>query len=125
MAIVNPTVTNQGELVIVQWVGLANLDSGAPYAFPQWADRSVQVSGTFGVGGSVRWEGSNLAAPSGDADYAVLTDPQGNDLNIVAAKIEAITEIVRFARPRVTAGDGTTTLTVTLVAFNSRTARGG
>lgn len=125
MAVINPTITQKGDLTIVQWLNMANTDSGAPYGFTQWADRSVQVSGTFGLGGSARWEGSNLASPAVDADYAVLTDPQGNDLNIAAAKIEAVTELVRWSRPRITAGDGTTAITVTLVAFNSRTARGG
>lgn len=125
MAIVNPTLTQKGDLTIVQWPNMLNGDSGAPYAFTQWADRSVQVSGTLGVGGSARWEGSNLAAPSADADYSVLTDPQGNDLNIASAKIEAVTELAVWSRPRITSGDGTTSITVTLVAFNSRTARGG
>lgn len=125
MAVITPTLTPKGDLTIVRWVNMTNGDSGAPYAFTQWADRSVQVSGTFGAGGSARWEGSNLPAPSSDADYSVLTDPQGNDLNITSAKIEAVTELAAWSRPRITAGDGTTSITVTLVAFNSRTARGG
>jgi len=45
----------------------------------------------------------------------VLTDPQGNALDITAAKIEAISENVRLIRPRVTAGDVTTSLAVTIL----------
>lgn len=120
MATRTPTVTNNGDLTIVQWTGLLNGDDGSPYKFTQWADRSIQVTGTFGAGGSVRWQGSNDGST-----YAALTDPQGNDLNITAAKMEAVTELALWSRPLVTAGDGTTSLTVTLVAFNSRTARGG
>jgi hypothetical protein len=50
----------------------------------------------------------------------VLTDPQGNDLNITTAKIEAISEATRFVRPVVTAGDGTTSLTVFLMFKRAR-----
>lgn len=120
MATVNPTVTNKGDLTIVQWASMASGDDGAPYAFTQFADRSVQVSGTFGAGGNAKWEGSNNSST-----FDTLTDPQGNALDFTSAKLEAVTELAVLSRPRITAGDGTTSLTVTLVAFNSRTARGG
>jgi hypothetical protein len=120
MATINPTVTNKNDLTIVQWVNMANGDDGAPYAFTQWADRSVQVAGTFGAGGNAKWEGSNDGT-----NFGVLTDPQGNALDFTSAKIESVTELALKSRPRITAGDGTTSITVTLVAFNSRTARGG
>jgi hypothetical protein len=42
-----------------------------------------------------------------------VTDPQGNALSFTTAKIECISELVRYIRPRVTGGDGTTSLTVT------------
>lgn len=96
--------------VIATWPDLANGDDGSPIELANFADRSVQVVGTFGAGGSVRIEGS-----LDGTNYAPLTDLQGNDLNITAAKIEAITEVVRWIRPRVTAGDGTTSLTVTML----------
>lgn len=120
MATITPTFTNQGELTIVQWSNMLNGDDGAPYAFAPWADRSVQVTGTFGVAGNARWEGSNDTVI-----YGVLTDPQGNPLDFTSAKLESVTELARQSRPRITAGDATTSITVTLVAFNTRTARGG
>lgn len=95
-------------------------DVGTPFQFAQWADRSVQVTGTFGSGGNLLWEGSNDGT-----NYFPLSDPQGNALNITEAKIEAITEICAFARPRVTAGDVTTSLTVTLLARGDGSRRGG
>ena len=85
-------------------------DQGAPLESPGWSDRSVQVAGTFGTGGSVRIEGSNDGT-----NYAALTDPQGNALDITTAKIEQIMELTRYIRPRVTAGDGSTSLTVTIL----------
>jgi len=106
-----PTLAYDG-VDIYQWTGLtkATDDVGDAQEVPGYADRSVQVTGTFGAGGSVRIEGS-----LDGTNYAVLTDPQGNALDITAAKIEAISENVRMIRPRVTAGDGTTTLVVTIL----------
>jgi len=92
---------------LIEWSGLTNGDDGDPAGLFGAADRSVQVTGTFGVGGSLRIEGSNNGV-----NYAVLTDPQGNDLDITEAKIETVTENVRYIRPRVTAGDGPTSLAV-------------
>ena len=96
--------------VIVTWPALANGDDGKQIELANFADRSVQVTGEFGVGGLVRIEGS-----INGTDYAPLTDPQGNNLDINTAKIEAVAELVRWIRPRVTAGDGSTAITVTML----------
>ena len=96
--------------VIVTWPAMQNGDDGQPIELANFADRSVQVSGEFGIGGSVRIEGS-----INGTDYAPLTDPQGNNLDINTAKIEAIVELVRWIRPVVTAGNGSTSLTVTML----------
>lgn len=93
------------------WSGLTNAttDDGAPVEMPDYADRSIQVQGTIGAAGNLRIEGSNDGT-----NYVVLTDPQGTALNIVAAGvIEQIQEITRYIRPRITAGDGTTSLVCT------------
>lgn len=107
------------DVMLVTWTGLtkATDDYGAAVQVPALADRSVQVIGALGVGGSVRIEGSNKAVPGEavPADWAVLTDPQGNNLDISAPKIESVTEPVLWIRPRVTAGDGTTDFTVILL----------
>jgi hypothetical protein len=96
--------------VVATWPGMQNGDDGQPIELANFADRSVQVVGNFGTGGNLRIEGS-----LNGTDYAPLTDPQGNNLDINAAKIEAITELVRWIRPVVTAGDGSTSLTVTML----------
>jgi hypothetical protein len=85
-------------------------DVGLPIEMPGSADRSVQISGTLGAGGSLRIEGSNDGT-----NYATLTDPQGNALDLTSLKIETVMEITRYIRPRVTAGDGTTSLTCTIL----------
>lgn len=99
-----------GSCFVATWADMQFGDDGSPIELAMFADRSVQVTGTFGAGGSVRIEGS-----INGTDYAPLTDPQGNALDINTAKIEAISEVVRYIRPRVTAGDGTTLLTVTML----------
>lgn len=96
--------------VIATWANMQNGDDGQPIELANFADRSVQVFGTFGAGGNVRIEGS-----IDGTNYAPLTDPQGNALDINTAKIEAIIELVRWIRPVVTAGDGSTSLTVTML----------
>lgn len=122
MATKTPTflpVLDDGSIQIVQWAAMANGDDGAPFAAAQWADRSIQVTGTFGTGGNLRWEGSN----DGGANWVVLTDPQGLALDITSAKLKTVTEITALVRPRVTVGDGTTSLTVTLLARRQQPLR--
>lgn len=116
MATRQPTVTTIGEMVkLVTWTGLANGDDGAPVDYPEFSDRTVQVRGTFGVGGSIQMEGSNQDAPSAAADYDLLADPQGNDIVKTAADLESVMDVPRWTRPRVTAGDGSTSLNVKMV----------
>jgi len=107
-----PTTQDYEGIILASWSGLtfATTDVGAAAEFPNFADRTVQVIGTLGVGGSVRIEGS-----LNGTDWVVLTDPQGNNLDITSLKIEAISEATRYIRPNVTAGDGTTNLTVLLM----------
>src|SRR5687768_10491786 len=82
-----------GKCRVVVWTGLtkATDDTGDPMSVPGFSDRSVQVEGTFGAGGSCRIEGSNNGV-----NYRVLTDPQGNALDITAAKIEAVVEATKY-----------------------------
>jgi len=96
---------------IVAWSGLtsATTDTGSPLEMGGSADRSIQITGTFGAGGTLLFEGSNDGTT-----YATLTDPQGNALSITAAKIETVMELCRFVRPRISAGDGTTSLVCTM-----------
>lgn len=111
-AIITKLSTYGDQAMVVAWSGLTytTTDLGSAFENPGWADRSIQVTGTFGTGGSVRIQGSNDGT-----NWAVLTDPQGNDLNITTAKIEQVSEITRYIRPLITAGDGTTSLVVTML----------
>lgn len=110
----------------VRWTGLLNGDSGAPFPCPHRADKAVQVYGTFGAAGNCRIEGSNDQGYDANGTalsptYAPLNDPQANQLDFTAAKIEEVLENPNLVRPNITGGDGTTLLTVVMII--SSTAR--
>lgn len=96
----------------VKWLGLTftTTDVGEAITMGAWQDRTVQVVGTFGAGGSVSIYGSN----DGGTTWTILTDPLGNNLTFTSAGMKQITELPYEIRPAVTAGDGTTSLAVWL-----------
>lgn len=95
----------------LSWPNLANGDIGIGRDVIDFADRSVQVEGNFGVGGNLALEGTNDGT-----NWRVLHDPLGVALNISAPGIIQVSETVAQMRPRVTAGDGSTLLSVSLFA---------
>ena len=99
---------------VATWPNLGQGDDGQHIQFAQYTDRSAQVFGIFG-GASIAVQGSNDGA-----NWATLTDPQGNDLLLTSAKIEMITEATAYIRPLVVGGDGTTDLTVCMLCKESR-----
>lgn len=103
--------TKNTRAFVTQWLAIPANDAGDAVEFSQYTDRSVQVTGTFGAGASVIIEGSN----DGGNTWATLTDPQGNPLTITSPKIEMVSEAVAQVRPRVSGGDGTTSLNVYLL----------
>lgn len=112
-------ISRDGSALRFSWSGanaLANGDSTSPIPFCEFADRSVQVLGTFGAGGTIVFEGSN----DGGATYATLNDLSGgNAWSKTAAGIDGVAEITQLARARVTGGDGTTSLEVHVVLRRS------
>lgn len=112
ITITNPNVHLHDDAgwLLAAWSGLLLNDDGAPVELAAYADRSAQVTGVFGVGGTIVLEGS-----IDGVNYHTLRDPLGNNLSITAAGIKSVLELPRYLRPRVTAGDGTTALAVTLL----------
>jgi hypothetical protein len=103
---------------VVRWGPLTTTDAdGGAVEMPGSSDRTVQFTGTFGVGGTIIMQGSNVLAPVAgtDNDWFPLTDPQGNAISKTSAAGEAVLELTRWIRPKVTAGDGTTSLTARLL----------
>lgn len=90
----------------IKWLAMANGDVGESVTLGAWQDRTIQITGTFGTGGSVTMKGSN----DGGTTWVALTDPLGNALTFTSAGMKQITELPYEIRPEVTAGDGTTSL---------------
>jgi hypothetical protein len=95
---------------LLTWTGLDTDDSGTPVELVDYADRTVTITGTFGAGGSITIQGSN-----DNTNWFAVTDPQGNAITKTAAGMETLMEAPRYIRPLVTAGDGTTSLTVKIL----------
>lgn len=120
-----------GSLIRIQWTALTftTLDSGQPAPWAEWADRTFHAWATnfitgvvsvIGAGGNLILEGSNDYDPNTDvanATWAPLTSQTGTVLNTVTAvAIVQGTESPLWVRPRISAGDGTTSCNVILCA---------
>ena len=90
----------------VVWAAVPNGNQGDAIA-EDWTTASFQVGGTFGAGGSVQMEGSNDGT-----NWVILP---GTAALTAAGFFAPITASFRpkYVRCNVTAGDGTTALTVT------------
>jgi hypothetical protein len=110
MAVTNFVPNSQAQLdhAVFAWPAVPNGNTGQPVAYAG-RERSIQVEGTFGAGGSVSIEGSNDGQ-----NYHVLNDSSGTPLTLTAAALKTIGDEAIFIRPKVTAGDGTTALNITL-----------
>ena len=101
-----------GSVVILSWPAVPNGNDGTFAEYSEYVDKSVQVTGTFGVSGSVSLEGSNDGV-----NWFTLTRPGATALSFTAAGLAAVVEATKYIKPLVTAGDGTTSLTVTVFAL--------
>lgn len=100
-----------GECRTVTWANLTEADTGDAVSFAEFADRSIQVHGTFG-GGTLVVEVSNDGT-----NWFTANDPQGNALSFTSARFEAIQEASAFIRVRPTTGTG---VSLTAVMFCRR-----
>lgn len=99
---------------LITWTLLDSDDSGAPVELVDYPDKTATITGTFGAAGSITLQGSNDGT-----NWFALTDGQGNNITKTAAGMELIIENPRYIRPLVTAGDGTTSLTVKILCRRS------
>ena len=91
-------------------IPLANGDNTSSVPVLGYDEITVAVVGTFGVGGSVAVEGS-----LDNSTFFALPNLAGTAIAITAAGIAVVgTSGVRYVRARVTAGDGTTSLTASI-----------
>lgn len=118
MATVTPSVLSNGQnlydfngVTVHKWDSMANGDVGAPVTMGRRNDKTVQIFGTPGIGGTVIMEGS-----LDGVNYAPLKNVFNGDLSFTDDSIATITEVTTYIRPSVTAGDGTTSFTVLLLS---------
>lgn len=114
MAVRTPTIHSlDAGTKLVEWTGLLNGDTGSPVYLPEFGDRSVQLSGTLGVGGAATMQGSNDLPTATPSTYGSLTDPGLTAIVLSAVgALETILDPTVWVRPNITAGDGSTNLTV-------------
>lgn len=113
----------QNKSTITTWAAIPNGDFGDAIKISGAPDKCVQFFGTFGTGGTVVMEGSNdprVETNLGSAIWFPLTDPQANAISKTNASGEQILENPVYIRPRVSAGDGTTAITVILCSKYSK-----
>lgn len=100
---------------VFTWTPMTLLDAGSGVGSPGSGDRTVQVEGTFGAGTAVVIEGTLDMV-----NWRSLHDATGSLLTFSAAGLRSILENVLALRPHITAGDGTESITVTLLTRNPR-----
>src|SRR5262245_9337048 len=97
------------------WAALGNGDDGAKVDVTDLADMtfSPRTTGSvFGAGGTVIAEGSC----DGGTNWFPLKDASSTPISKTAGGLSVVLEHPQFIRPRVTAGDGTTSILVDLFA---------
>ena len=110
------TTPVDGAVEVWEWPDMANGDTGSFPVLPLHGDKSVHAFGTFGAGGTVTLRGTN-EAESQEPNCAILHDPTGTNLTLTTtagAGLKQVLEAPYAVSPKVTAGDGTTSLTVRL-----------
>lgn len=93
---------------IYTWTPLTTTNAdGQPTGYAGSGQRTIQITGTWGVGGACIVEGSL----DGGATWFQLNDLGGTAISLTANGLKGVREDVPLIRPRVTGGDGTTSLT--------------
>lgn len=99
---------------LVKWSAIPNGQQGSGWSVGPFQALTAQLLGTLGAGGSVTIEGSNDGT-----NWAACHNPGGTAATLTALGLVTIMEIPLFLRPNVTAGDGTTALTVIVLAIGT------
>lgn len=113
MAVIAPTIVPvgnmDGSIVRVTWTPVIETDTCAPASLPEFADKSIQVFGSFG-GTSVALHGSN----DGGTTFAALNIPAGTAIAITTTSIKQVLENTEQIKPVLTGGTSTSISVVVL-----------
>jgi hypothetical protein len=94
-------------LKVIQWTLTDANPGGQPFVVGgHFPDKSIQVFGTFGSGGTVKLQGTN--EPDTPSNWDNLDDPQGSEISLAAAGIEEVLQNTLQIRPYLSAGTGVT-----------------
>lgn len=99
-----------GSTIIVTWSPVTSADTCVAVRYPEFADRSIHVSGTFD-GATVQIQGSN----NGGVSFATLADPTETTISISTERIRAILENTDYVKPVISGGGGAQSLTVSVL----------
>ena len=122
MAVISPTITavgrGDGGTVLVTWAAVTETDTFGPVSLPEYAEKSVHVSGTFDSA-SVAIQGSNDGTT-----YCSLFDASSTIIAITAAtSLKAILENTVHVKPLATSGGATQSLSVFMLCRMSNPLR--
>jgi hypothetical protein len=110
-------VSIDGSVQKVIWTPLTNTNQdGGPAQGIEFADRCVQVTGTFG-GATITIQGSNDGT-----NWDTLNNAQGTAATFTAQGTKQLVEVPQFVRPLLSGGSGSS-LTVTMIARRSNSLR--
>src|SRR6478609_3369664 len=113
MASISSTTT-PGEAFTYTWTLLTETNSdGIPVTAIGSADRTVQVTGTFG-GTTVTLQGS-----LDGTNWVTLNDPLGNAISFTATGLKAVLENCNYIRPKLTGGSSAS-ITVKLLVRQAK-----
>ena len=109
MAAAVVTLDETAKIRRITWT-LTNADpTGDAVSYTDFADRSVQATGTFG-GSTITIEGSNDGTT-----YATLTDNQNTAVTFTVPSIQSIEDLTLLIRPVLSGGAGSTVVVTLLV----------
>lgn len=107
---------------VVATVTLANGDESTDLGLFNYPEKTIEISGTFGAGGTINIRGKNVSSAT-VTEYLALhraNDPTLTLTGLTAVILSGLVEDPQFIKADVDAGDGTTELTVTVVGYTSR-----
>ena len=102
---------------MIKWTSMLSGNIGTAYPCPNYADKSIHVTGGF-YGATVTIQGSN--EPDNPSSWITLSDATGNALTFADVGLKQILENCYWIRPIVTGGAGGTNINVYLLAETTR-----
>jgi len=103
---------NDDSIISVTWESITTSNADGNWVqIPDYPDKTVQIVGNFGTGGTLDIEGSNDGV-----NASTLTDTRGNTVSRTAAYLGMIAENPRYIRPKLSSGTGAVDLDIIVVA---------